>query len=872
MSAPNGFYDSVRDSVATDRRARLLSILFFILVTLAPESGFSQGTRDAADPGPIYTNSIGMRLARIPSGSFLMGSDAGYRDEEPEHWVVITQSFYMGAYEVTNEQYEQFDPTHHALRGKSGFSTEDDEAVVFVSWDEATAFTRWLSEKEGLPYRLPTEAEWEYAARAGTTGAYSTGDELPGEMLKDGLVSLAVGFSEANSWGLSDMHGNVAEWTQDWYGPYPGGPQVDPIGRADGDVRVTRGGSHSSDPRLLLLRSANRMGALPDDRNQFVGFRVVLGDLPITEPLPVAPKELHQLGVDPQVAPGSELGPDPERPFFEGPRLYVKMPPYVKLWGAERGPFSRNNWVRSLTAMPNGDLLAVWGSGRVGWQLASRLRHGRDEWEPASVFWGEPDGGASAPALWWDGRDTVYHVAGLNRRGSVTLVLRTSTDSGRSWSNARFIARDQVGEGPTNALVRFQDGTLVVTMDDNDARSWFLMSRDGGSTWQDPGGRTTGYHAAIVQLRDGSLLAIARYDRGGRMQWNRSTDGGKSWSTWDSEFPDLGPQQRPVLLRLASGNLFLASFAAGMMFTDEEGNEFLGSGLFGAISKDEGRTWPVRRLIVPEGPPRTLLHHRIYARRFTVSDQTAEPEAYIAGTQAKDGVIHLLTEAYHYAFNEAWLETPPPVSALAPAPEKTRLQTVINGGSRDGQAWPGPFRFDGRGLEEYVVTVNDGGSADVHVPGGRAFSWLDAQDSGFGAARPDLGATIEIEAAVFTDQVPPVTPLDNYESVSLRIGAGIQGLGQFGLGFQDEGLYAPGVWIPFEPAGPGLVHRVRLAVRPDGIFRVYVDGQLRAVRSLIHHGDEQTSFLSISTAGPLDAVIHEISYDLTGAYAPGRDD
>jgi len=135
-----------------------------------------------------------------------------------------------------------------------------------------------------------------------------------------------------------------------------------------------------------------------------------------------------------------------------------------------------------------------------------------------------------------------------------------------------------------------------------------------------------------------------------------------------------------------------------------------------------------------------------------------------------------------------------------------------------------------------------------------------------------LGATVEIEAAVVTDQEPPVTDRDVNESISLRISAGIQGLGEFGFGLQDEGLFAPGVWIPFEPAGPSLPHRVRFAIGVDGIFRVYVDGTLRVVRALIHDGNVEKSFLLVRAAGPFDAVIHEISYDLTGAHAPGRDD
>jgi len=119
-----------------------------------------------------FTNSLGMEFVQIAPGSFAMGqAEGGDWDEVPVHDVTISNAFYMSVTEVTNSQFEAFDPGHQELRGKQGFSRGDDEAVVFVSWEEAAAFCAWLSEKEGKPYRLPTEAEWEYACRAETTTA-----------------------------------------------------------------------------------------------------------------------------------------------------------------------------------------------------------------------------------------------------------------------------------------------------------------------------------------------------------------------------------------------------------------------------------------------------------------------------------------------------------------------------------------------------------------------------------------------------------------------------------------------------------------------------------------------------------------------------
>jgi len=190
------------------------------------------------------TGGKGDRMDSLMDGDF---------DEHPVHEVEIRKAFYLGVHEVTNFEYELFDPAHAARRGQAGISNADDEPVVFVNWYDAKAFCRWLSDKEGRPYRLPTEAEWEYACRAGTTTHYSAGDVLPrvfhkhqGESKVAHPVPLHVGKTPANAWGFMDLHGNVEEWCEDWYGPYVEGRQVDPVGYSSGQFRVTRGGSHGT--------------------------------------------------------------------------------------------------------------------------------------------------------------------------------------------------------------------------------------------------------------------------------------------------------------------------------------------------------------------------------------------------------------------------------------------------------------------------------------------------------------------------------------------------------------------------------------------------------------------------------------------------
>jgi formylglycine-generating enzyme len=288
-------------------------------------------------------NSIGMKLATIPAGEFLMGSPGKAEDvlswaqqmspgfpyqlewftgETPQHRVRITEPFAMGAFEVTKGQFAQFVAStsyvtdaekSHGGTGwaggndfhrdpkfnwrNTGHEQTDSHPVVNVSWNDAVAFCQWLSTKEGRTYRLPTEAEWEYACRAGTTTRYNFGDDPEGLVAvgnvrdktdqeqfswihclaaSDGYAFTApVGQFQANGFGLYDMHGNVGEWCLDWYSEeyFPQSPPENPPGPSTGSLHVVRGGGWSR--RAVGCRSTSRRANAATDCVDNIGFRVV---------------------------------------------------------------------------------------------------------------------------------------------------------------------------------------------------------------------------------------------------------------------------------------------------------------------------------------------------------------------------------------------------------------------------------------------------------------------------------------------------------------------------------------------------------------------------------------------------------------------
>lgn len=250
-------------------------------------------------------------MVKCPAGSFQMGSPDTERgrgndsEEGPVHTVILTKPFYLGKYEVTQAQWMAVMKSNPSRFQPPIYSQDLTRPVERVSWDDITEPGGFLEKLnlyltqtgQGVTMRLPTEAEWEYACRAGTTTRFYFGDSLTaGDYQSDGptdsaiypgnrsdymwwrfnatMPTMPVGMKRANAWGLCDMSGNVREWCQDWYGPYLAGTVVNPTGPATGSERVTRGGAVGSDAEVC--RSAERPHTYPKYGIHTIGFRLVL--------------------------------------------------------------------------------------------------------------------------------------------------------------------------------------------------------------------------------------------------------------------------------------------------------------------------------------------------------------------------------------------------------------------------------------------------------------------------------------------------------------------------------------------------------------------------------------------------------------------
>jgi formylglycine-generating enzyme required for sulfatase activity len=656
-------------------RHRKLATSLLLLAALGVAFAQKDGRPDAS-PGvapPLAKDGVPATVT-VPPGSFVMGADAaplpdavtkgfgvmstrpdhGDFDEVPAHPVHISAAFNIAVTEVSPAEYRLFDPTYTPNPATPAYASG-------ISWQQAMAYCAWLAKKTGKPWRLPTEAEWEYVARAGGTKLFGNSDTMPT-------------VDTPNPFGSKNMGVGRPEWTLDWYGPYQPGAQTDPVGAISGYTKAVRGGgldfrksATKTTPDLnvpatapYFARPANRASMAPADASKQgnIGFRVVQAPLPTTKPTP-AQQFFFETAIKQQpIAPNATTtGPDPAKPWYYTHELFPNLNGHSMPgvgWKLGLAPGLGVNYHNSsIQVLPNGDLIAAYYNAPVNEDdpdqtiLIMRRRAGSEDCdmpEPFPVF---ADAALAGPVFWNDTThpNKLWMFFGFPRLiGAPPFAYMTSTDSGVTWSPVTFphfpkpIGR-YVSQ-PINSIVRAKDGTIYIPTDStgkdddgNGSISVVWATKDEGKTWYDTGGRTAGRHTTIVIAKNGDLLGYGgkNSEINGHMPMARSTDGGKTWHKSETPFDELLSGERPSIIRLASGRLF---FVADLNPKHEK--HIHKDGAYVALSDDDGAHWTTKRL-----PPDIL----------TVG--------YTTATQGPDGIIHIVTSKnkpdYEIELNEAWV-------------------------------------------------------------------------------------------------------------------------------------------------------------------------------------------------------------------------
>jgi formylglycine-generating enzyme required for sulfatase activity len=617
-------------------------------VPIAPGS-FIMGADSAALPAAI-TNGFGVMSSRPDHGDF---------DELPAHPVRITHAFNLGLTQVSPAEFRLFDPAYTPGPATPAYAAG-------VSYQQAVDYCKWLTKKTGKPWRLPTEAEWEYVARAKTSG-------------------------------VENMATGRPEWVADWYAPYPAAEQTDPVGPATAQTRVVRGGGldyrHTGGPAKgdkpaqpdlnvparapYFARPQNRASMAPAYASPTgnIGFRVVQAPPVTTRPTPTQPL-FFETAVKQQPLANSKAGPDPTKPWFHTHELFPNLGPHSmpgvgwKLGLAPGLGVSYHN--SSIVVLPNGDELAAYYNTPASEDdpdqtiLIMRRRAGAEAWdmpEPFPIF---ADAALAAPVFWLDTKfhGKLWMFWGFPRLiGAPPFCYATSTDNGATWTPIQFphfpAKIGRYVSQPINSVVRAADGTIYIPTDStgkdddgNGSVSAVWATKDEGRTWYDTGGRTAGRHTTLVLARDGKLLGFGgkNSEIAGKMPLATSPDGGRTWTKSATPFDELLSGERPSVIRLASGRLF---FVTDRNPTKQK--HIHKDGAIVALSDDDGKTWTTKPL-----PPDVL----------TVG--------YTTATQGPDGVIHVVTSKnkpdYEIELNEAWVLDK---SAYGDTPRAP--QTLLNG-------------------------------------------------------------------------------------------------------------------------------------------------------------------------------------------------
>jgi formylglycine-generating enzyme required for sulfatase activity len=556
--------------------------------------------RMGADATPLpdsITDGLGVMSRRPEHGDF---------DEYPAHVVRITHAFRIAVTQVSPAEFKLFDPSYNAPAATPAYAAG-------VSYQKAVDYCAWLTRKTGKPWRLPTEAEWEYAARAGDTKLYGDSDTMPK-------------VDTPNPWGVANMMVGRPEWTLDWYAPYQPGEQTDPVGAVSGYTRSIRGGgldfrkSATKDhPDLdvpatspYFARAANRASMAPAYASQEgnIGFRVVQAPMPTTKPGP-AQRFFCETGViqQPIVPNAQTAAPDPAKPWYHTRELFPDIGDHSMPavgWKLGLSPGLGVNYHNSaIQQLPNGDFLAAYYNAPISEDdpdqtiLIMRRRAGSEDWDMPEVFPMLADAGLAAPVIWNDKAHPgkVWMFFGFARLiGAPPFAYMISNDNGAHWSQVMFphfpkpIGR-YVSQ-PINSIVRAKDGTIYIPTDStgkeddgNGSISAVWATKDEGKTWYDTGGRTAGRHTTIVIARNGDLLGYGGKNSqiNGHMPMARSSDGGKTWQKSETPFDELLSGERPSIIRLADGRLF---FTAD--FNPKHEKHVHKDGAYTAISDDDG--------------------------------------------------------------------------------------------------------------------------------------------------------------------------------------------------------------------------------------------------------------------------------------------